>query len=148
MPLNVKVDVKLLEQSFAHIKPRSSEFAASFYKNLFNDYPQVQPLFAYTPMEEQHKKLMIALVLVINNLRNLTYLTTLLKDLGERHVRYGTEPEYYPMMGAALLKTLESYLGPEWTPEVKQAWTHGYQAIANFMLEGKDLESDTNWILV
>lgn len=91
---------------------------------------------------------MISLVLVINNIRNLTYLTTLLKELGERHVRYGISPEYYPMVGAALLKTLESYLGMDWTPEVKQAWTYGYGAIADLMLEGKELETDVVWVLV
>lgn len=148
MPLNVKVNIKILEDTFARIRPHSTKFASSFYNNLFTDYPQLQPLFANTPMEEQHKKLMIALVLVINNLRNIAYLATLLKDLGERHVRYGIIPEYYSMVGAALLKTLESYLGTDWTPEVKQAWTYGYQAIVNLMLEGKDLESDIVWVLV
>ena len=77
---------------------------------------------------------MMALVLIINNLRHLAYLKTLLKDLGERHIRYGAIPEYYPMVGAALLKTLESYLGPEWTSEVKQAWTDGYEAVVGMML--------------
>lgn len=148
MPLHVKVNVKILEESFARIRPRSTEFAASFYNNLFALYPQLRPLFANTPMKEQEKKLMISLVLVINNIRNLTYLTTLLKELGERHVRYGISPEYYPMVGAALLKTLESYLGMDWTPEVKQAWTYGYGAIADLMLEGKELETDVVWVLV
>jgi hemoglobin-like flavoprotein len=44
--------------------------------------------------------------------------------------------EYYPILGAVLLKTLESFLGTDWTPEVKQAWIDGYEAIANLMLEG------------
>ncbi len=148
MPLHVKVSVKILEESFACIRPRSTEFAASFYKNLFALYPQLRPLFANTSMQEQEKKLMISLVLVINNIRNLTYLTTLLKELGERHVRYGISPEYYPMVGTALLKTLESYLGTDWTPEVKQAWSYGYGAIADLMLEGKELETDIVWVLV
>lgn len=148
MPLHVKVNVKILEESFASIKPRSTEFAASFYQNLFALYPQLRPLFANTSMQEQEKKLMISLVLVINNIRNLVYLTTLLKELGERHVKYGISPKYYPMVGTALLKTLESYLETDWTPEVKQAWTYGYGAIADLMLEGKELETDVVWVLV
>ncbi len=39
-------------------------------------------------------------------------------------------------MGAELLKTFESYLGADWTPEVKQAWTDAYGTIANIMLDG------------
>lgn len=127
-------NVKALEDSFALVKAQQANFSASFYKNLFTANPKLRVLFANTPMEEQEKKLMMALVLIINNLRHLAYLKTLLKDLGERHIRYGAIPEYYPMVGAALLKTLESYLGPEWTPEVKQAWTDGYEAVAGMML--------------
>ena len=64
----------------------------------------------HSSFKEQEKKLMMSLVLVIENLRNLDYLTIILKQLGERHVRYGTMKEHYPMVGAALLKTFESYL--------------------------------------
>jgi hemoglobin-like flavoprotein/DNA-binding CsgD family transcriptional regulator len=130
------LNIKALEDSFALVRPHTTRFAYSFYNNLFINYPQIQPLFAYTKMEDQEKKLIMALVLVINNLRNLAYLETLLKNLGERHVRYGVMREYYPILGAVLLKTLESFLGTDWTPEVKQAWIDGYDAIANLMLEG------------
>lgn len=128
-------NIKLLQESFVHVKSRSTEFASSFYKNLFADYPHLQPLFAYTPLETQEKKLIIALVSVINNLRNLSYLKSILKDLGEKHIRYGIIKEHYPMVGATLLKTLAFYLREDWTPEVKQAWQEGYDAITSLMLE-------------
>lgn len=44
--------------------------------------------------------------------------------------------QHYPIVGAELLKTFEAYLGEEWTPEVKQAWTDTYGTIANIMLGG------------
>jgi hypothetical protein len=40
------------------------------------------------------------------------------------------------MVGTALLKTFEFYLGTDWTPEVKQAWADAYAEIVNIMLEG------------
>ncbi|MGL5794458.1 MAG: globin domain-containing protein, partial [Waterburya sp.] len=49
---------------------------------------------------------------------------------------YGVLPEHYPMVGNSLLKSLESFLGENWTEEVKQAWTEAYTAIAQLMLEG------------
>jgi hemoglobin-like flavoprotein len=134
-------EIKILEDTFALVKPKSTEFANCFYQNLFADYPQVQALFAYTHMEVQEKKLIMALVLIINNLRKLTYLKNILKDLGERHIRYGIIQEHYPMVGSALLKTLESFLGKDWTPGVKQAWIHGYNMVANLMLEAHDQDS-------
>ena len=132
----MSLNVELLEKSFDRVRLNATEFASSFYNYLFTDYPQLKPLFANTTVEDKEKKLMISLVLVIDNLRNFAYMTTLLKDLGERHVRYGTMREHYPMMGAALLKTFESYLGTDWTPEVKQAWIDANEVLVNLMLEG------------
>jgi hemoglobin-like flavoprotein len=94
------------------------------------------PLFANTNMEQQNDKLIQTLVLAIYNERNLAYLATILRDLGARHVRYGVTLEQYPMIGEALLKTFEEYLGTDWTPEVKQVWTDAYAEIAKLMQEG------------
>lgn len=79
---------------------------------------------------------MQTLLLILLNLRYPDVWAEFLKDLGERHVHYATVQEHYPMVGATLLKTLEFYLGVEWTPEVKQAWTDAYGEIVNLMLAG------------
>lgn len=130
------LNVEALESSFAQVKPLAADFVASFYQNLFADYPQVQPLFAHTDMSEQRKHLIKALVLVIENLRKPNVLNNALKEMGARHFKYGTIEEYYPMVGASLLKTFEFYLGANWTSEVKQSWCDAYDAIASIMLEG------------
>ena len=137
----MSLNVEVLEQSFAQIKPRATKFSASFYSTLFTDYPQVQPLFAHTDMTEQRKHLMSALILVIDNLREPDVLNDALKNLGAKHVNYGTIQEHYPIVGAALLKTLNSYLGDEWTPDVRQVWMDAYQVIAKIMLEGAEKAS-------
>ena len=132
----MSLNVEVLEKSFERVKPQANDFAFSFYQNLLTDYPQLRPLFAKTNMEEQRQKLMMSLVLVIENLRNPNYLKVILKNLGERHVSYGAIEQHYPMVGAALLKTFESYLGLDWTLEVKQAWIDAYGVLVDLMLEG------------
>lgn len=138
MPLQVE----LLEKSFDLVKPRADEFASSFYDNLFSTYPEAQPLFATTDMAAQKKKLVGSLVLVIENLRTPDTLTSALKGLGARHVRYGALPEHYPLVGNALLMTFEQYLGGDWTPATKQAWIDAYGAISTLMLEGADYNAE------
>jgi hemoglobin-like flavoprotein len=134
------MNIEVLERSFAWIKPHTTEFAASFYSNLFTDYPQVKPLFANSNMTEQGKHLMSALVLLIDNLHKPDVLTETLKRLGAKHLKYGTIREHYPMVGKSLLKTFKSYLGTDWTLEVEESWTDAYEAISNVMLEGtKDM---------
>lgn len=134
----MSLNAELLEKSFARVKPQEEKFANSFYDNLFADNPEAKPLFANTDMAKQKKMLFASLVLVIDNLRKPDVLTDALKGLGARHVKYGALPEHYPLVGGALLKTFESYLGAEWTAEVKQAWVDAYGAITELMLSGAE----------
>lgn len=132
----MSIDVEVLEESFACVRPQMTEFSSSFYENLLTEYPQVQVLFKNTDMAMQQEKLVKSLVLVIDNLRQSDVLTNALRGLGRKHVQYGVLPEHYPLVGGALLKTFESYLGTEWTPTVKQAWIDAYGVISSLMLEG------------
>lgn len=138
MPLNVE----LLTRSFAQVKNRGSEFTTKFYSNLFADYPEVKPMFANAQMEEQKKKLFASLALVVDNLQQPDVLSQTLKGLGTQHVQYGVLPRHYPIVGGSLLKTFESFLGSDWTPEVKQAWVDAYTAVAQLMLEGADYSQE------
>ena len=138
MPLNVD----LLEQSFELVKPQADEFTASFYNNLFTDYPESKPLFEHSDMGKQQQMLKGALVMVVENLRKPEVLSKSLKGLGARHVKYGALPAHYPLVGNSLLKTLGQYAGSAWTPELKTAWTDAYGAITSLMLEGADYATE------
>ncbi len=136
-----ELPVEILVNSFEKVKPRANEFAASFYDNLFQLYPEVKPLFTNTDMGNQEKKLLNSLVLVVENLRNPEALGPVLNALGGRHVGYGAIPKYYKPVGEALLMTFEQYLQEDWTPEVKKAWLDAYRAITTLMLKGAGEES-------
>jgi hemoglobin-like flavoprotein/uncharacterized protein YjbI with pentapeptide repeats len=137
----MSLNVELLEQSFEKIKPRADEFAASFYENLFIAHPEFKPLFANIAIKKQEKKLINALVLVVENLRSPEALGSVLNALGGRHIGYGVIPKYYGPVGDALLMAFEQSLQQDWTPEVKQAWTDAYRAITGLMLKGAGVET-------
>jgi len=139
----MSLNVELLEQSFELVKPRSDDFVASFYNNLFTDYPASKPLFAHSDMGKQQQMLKGALVMVIENLRQPEVLSKALKGLGARHVKYGALPEHYPLVGNSLLKTLSQYAGNAWTPELKEAWVGAYGAITELMLDGADYSAQS-----
>lgn len=132
--MGLQVDV--LEQSFKAVAPKGEEFVATFYARFFETHPEFKPLFAATDMAAQRKKLLSALVLVVENLRRPQVLFPALKDLGRRHADYGAKPEHYGAVGVALLDTFAVYLGEAWTPELKEAWVEAYGAILSLMLEG------------
>ncbi|MCC3528435.1 MAG: pentapeptide repeat-containing protein [Microcoleus sp. PH2017_22_RUC_O_B] len=137
----MSLNVELLEQSFEKIKPHADEFAASFYEKLFTTHPELKPLFATTDMANQQKKLINALVLVVENIRSPEALEPVLNALGGRHIGYGVIPKYYSRVGDALLSAIEQYLQQDWTPEVKLAWTDAYRAITGWMLKGAGVVS-------
>ena len=133
------LQIELLETSFQLIAPRGEAFVTAFYERLFTNYPQTRAFFASTSMKEQRKKLLGALILVIQNLRKPEVLTSALKGLGQRHVAYGVRPEHYPIVGTILLETFADFLGDDWTPAYQDAWAQAYEAICSIMLEGADM---------
>jgi hemoglobin-like flavoprotein len=125
--------VKLVQESFAKVAPISEQAAVIFYDRLFEVAPAVKAMFP-ADMTEQRKKLMATLAVVVNGLSNLESILPAASALATRHVSYGAKPEHYPVVGGALLWTLEKGLGEAWTPEVAAAWTAAYGTLSNFMI--------------
>ena len=125
--------VKLVQQSFAKVAPISETAAVLFYDRLFEIAPQVKAMFP-ADMTEQRRKLMATLAAVVNGLGNLKSILPAASALAKRHVSYGAKAEHYPVVGAALLWTLEKGLGDGWTPDVAEAWTAAYGTLSGFMI--------------
>jgi hemoglobin-like flavoprotein/uncharacterized protein YjbI with pentapeptide repeats len=142
-----ELPVEILVRIFEKVKPCCDEFAASFYENLFQDCPEIKPLFSKTDMTTQGKKLINSLVLVVENLRDPEALSPVLTALGARHIGYGATPKYYKPVGKALLVTFEQYLGEDWTPEAKKAWLNAYRSITTLMLKGAGEKSSPQVLL-
>jgi nitric oxide dioxygenase len=125
--------IKLVQDSFAKVAPISGKAAELFYGRLFEIAPQVRAIFP-DDMTEQRKKLMATLAIVVNGLNNLDTILPAASALAKRHVSYGAEAAHYPVVGQALLWTLEQGLGPSWTPEVAAAWSGAYTTLSGFMI--------------
>jgi hemoglobin-like flavoprotein len=125
--------IKLVQDSFAKVAPISEQAAVMFYDRLFEVAPAVKAMFP-ADMTEQRKKLMGTLAVVVNGLTNLEAVLPAASALAKRHVNYGAKPEHYPVVGGALLWTLEKGLGDGWTPDVAEAWTAAYGTLSGYMI--------------
>ena len=125
--------IKLVQDSFAKVAPISEQAAVLFYGRLFEVAPSVRAMFP-DDMTEQRKKLMATLAVVVNGLTNLETVLPAASALAKRHVSYGAKPEHYPVVGGALLWTLEKGLGEAWTPETEAAWTAAYGTLSGYMI--------------
>ena len=125
--------VTLVQESFAKVAPISDTAAVLFYDRLFEVAPSVKSMFP-ADMTEQRKKLMATLAFVVNGLGKLESILPAASVLAIRHVGYGARKEHYPVVGAALLWTLEKGLGDGWTPDVADAWIAAYGTLSGFMI--------------
>jgi hemoglobin-like flavoprotein len=124
--------IELVQTSFQKVVPIAATAADLFYDRLFEIAPETRKLFP-SELAEQKKKLMAMLGTAVTNLHRLDTILPAVKALGQRHKGYGVTADQYAPVGAALLWTLEKGLGPDFTPDVKAAWTETYTALAGVM---------------
>jgi len=128
------LDVETLEASFNLLVPQAENLVTQFYNKLFEQHPDVVPMFKNTTQEEQQKKLLAALNLVIKNIRKPDVLTEALNSLGSKHQSYGAEPAHYAAVAATLISVMQAMAGDAWTKQMQSAWEHALSTIADVML--------------
>ncbi|WP_299222145.1 globin family protein [uncultured Aquimarina sp.] len=131
-----KRTIELVQTSFSKVAPIAEVAAGIFYDKLFELDPELKKIFPADDaeaMKGQGNKLMTMLSSAVAGLSNIDRLIPILQDLGKRHVDYKVESSHYDTVGAALLSTLETGLGEDFTPEVETAWADTYGVMASVM---------------
>lgn len=126
--------IDLVQSSFKKVVPIAPQAAAIFYGRLFEIAPEVRPMFTGS-MEEQGKKLMTTLGVVVSGLKDLDAILPAARELSVRHVSYGVEPMHYQPVGEALLYALEQGLGDHFDADTKEAWATAYGILSGVMIE-------------
>jgi hemoglobin-like flavoprotein len=67
---------------------------------------------------------------------SIELLGEILVELGEKHVRFGVQAEMFPLMGDALIHTLQECLGDSFNNEIEECWHQVYHEISQDMLRG------------
>jgi two-component system chemotaxis sensor kinase CheA len=129
-----ELNIDLLEQTFEMLAPQGEKLVARFYEELFKRYPKVKGLFLNTTPEKQQAKLLTALKLVVSNLRNQDVLVNALTEMGERHKKYGVQPEHYEAVTSTLLDVMEEFAGDAWTTTIGEAWKSALELVSNVMI--------------
>jgi hemoglobin-like flavoprotein len=129
--------IELVQRTFAVVAPLADDVAALFYRRLFEIDPSLQSMFR-GDMTAQRCKLMVMLTAAVKGLPRLDRLVPVLQDLGRWHADYGVIESHYETVGNALIWTLEKGLGPDFTPEVREAWTTVYGVLAATMKAGAE----------
>ena len=136
--MNISIEDRLLiYKTFAIINERPGrmeKLGDLLYQNLFHIAPETQLLFS-GPLHEQSRKWRQMLTKIIVTIDHFASLDGDLSRLGLKHVAYGVRAADYEKMGEALLLSLEQYLGADFTPDARTAWSRMYNAVSAAMLE-------------
>jgi hemoglobin-like flavoprotein len=125
---------RLIKQSFESVQGYSTSLTKLFYGRLFELRPEVRPMFK-SSLEDQSRKLLDMLVIIIEALDDFEVLRPRLADLGRKHLEYGAMPEHYDVVRIALVWALAQALEFEFDAETKAAWNQMLNAVAAAMLE-------------
>ena len=105
-------------QKLADIPERAGEI---FYQRLFELDPGARQLF-WGDMQHQGKALFLMLEMIVKSLDIQDKIVPLLFDLGKRHAMYGVRDRNYQPFEQALMDTLSSIIGDDFTQDVRNAW--------------------------
>ncbi|WP_394390894.1 globin family protein [Shewanella woodyi] len=124
--------IQLVQHSFSLVEPISEQAADLFYDSLFKIDPSLKPLFRNN-IKVQGRKLVAMLKAAVDGLDDLNALVPVLQQLAQRHNAYGVKKSHFTPVGNALLYTLKTGLGSEYTDEVRQAWIIVIHIVADTM---------------
>jgi len=126
--------IELIKKSWAYVITNVSEAGNLFYGKLFEKAPEIRTLFK-GDIKEQAKKLVAMVSLIVSKADKLDDLQEQIKYLAIRHENYQAQPKYYPIVGDALIETLQEGLGNKWTVEHKTAWIEIYSILSKTMMD-------------
>lgn len=132
----MKLNVRLLRESFEALRPCGDEMVARFYSILFSRRPEIRQMFAKTNMEEQRKKFFATLDELIKHLEEPEKTLADLLMLGNHHLDHGVTNDQYPIVCDALVEAMKQSAGKTWTAELEAAWRDAYSVVADIMKKG------------
>jgi nitric oxide dioxygenase len=134
-PLLDDAQIAAVRESFAAVVPIADRAGMMLFERIFEVAPETRPMFP-DDIGPQAARTIEAVGAVVEQLDEPARVTAVLTELGARHARYGVRAEHFPVVGAALLWTLEQGLGDAFTAEVRDAWSALWSVVAAGMLAG------------
>ncbi|MGZ5428907.1 MAG: globin domain-containing protein [Thermoanaerobaculia bacterium] len=124
--------IALVRKSFDRLRPLPRGAGKDFYETLFALDPSLKPLFS-TDVENQGAMFVVALGLALKGLDDNEVADESLRELGRRHVLYGAKDVHFDTFREALLCMFAQRLGPDFTPEMAEAWRAAFDRISAVM---------------
>ncbi len=124
--------ISIVESTIPVLKEHGLAITTRFYERLFEEHPEVEPMFA-AASPGQAERLAGAVLAYARNIRDLDALAPAVERIAAKHVGAGVQPLHYDVVGTVLLGSMVDVLG-ELDIAVLDAWGAAYGALADVFI--------------
>ncbi|CAF4311854.1 unnamed protein product, partial [Adineta steineri] len=136
--MSITQEQKAIIKSTAPIlKENGKEITSIFYKQMFENHPELLDIFNQTNQKIGTQPLALAntIYFAAENIDNLQILMPQIKLIAHKHRALTIQPEHYPIVGKYLLLAIQQFLGDKSTQDILDAWAAAYNIIANIFID-------------
>ncbi|MDH4185810.1 MAG: hypothetical protein OEV08_02320 [Nitrospira sp.] len=132
--VSVRADRVVVGDIVARLESLVPELSERFYQRFFELAPAARSLFKGSDAFRQRK--FANLFITFRSLEYLERVVPVLAEMGKRHRVYHRQFHMFMLpMKQALLETLETVMGSDYTADVAKAWESVYDDVAAIMIE-------------
>ncbi|MFO0607770.1 MAG: alpha/beta fold hydrolase [Polyangiales bacterium] len=135
LPLRDDPDAALVARSLDRVMARGDALTGLVYDKLFTRRPDLRPLFP-ADLDALRRKLLHAVQLAFQGLREHEAIAPVLRDLGRRHAHLKLSAGDYDLLGEVLLDAVRE-LDPSLDDAASHAWRRAYAFVTATMRAGE-----------
>lgn len=122
----------LIQSTYEMATPRLSMVSNRFYTRLLKRHPELKSMFK-GDLKKQGQLFTSAITAVIQRLQDQAAVEQMLRELGERHLRYGVERSHYELASKVLISSVRLATGIRFSYEIHKAWEDFYLFVIECM---------------
>ncbi|MEN7550832.1 NO-inducible flavohemoprotein [Rapidithrix thailandica] len=132
--------IQIVKQTEPVLAKYKEDITSTFYKNLFEQHPELKDIFNMTHQANglQAKVLANAIFHYSKYIDQLEMLSGAVEQIAQKHASLAISPEMYDIVGAGLLEAIKEVLGEAATPEIIEAWAEAYGDLAGIFIQREE----------
>ncbi|KAK9778250.1 putative Flavohemo protein [Seiridium cardinale] len=129
--------IAIVKSTAPLLKEHGEEIATLFYGNMLKAHPELHNIFNQTGQltGAQPRALAGAVFAYASYVDDLGRLQALVERIAHKHVSLTVQADQYAIVGKHLIDAVATVLGDAVTPDVADAWTAAYAALADIFID-------------
>ncbi|CAK7207000.1 hypothetical protein SEUCBS139899_009808 [Sporothrix eucalyptigena] len=132
--------IAIVKSTASVLKDYGEAITTVFYKNIIDENPELKNVFSLTSQATgaQPRALAAAVLGYATFIDDLPRLQHAVERIAHKHASLQIQPAQYDVVGKYLIQAIGIVLGAAATPEIVDAWTAAYGALANVFIGRED----------